>query len=472
MGNTTHKRLDWVIVACYLFLIIFGWMNIYSSSAGEGYPIFDFSTKHGMHLIWMATAIIIAILILYVLPSKLYNAFAWWLYIFILLALIAVTFVGVEVNGSKSWFAIGPFRLQPAEFSKITTSLALATMMSRYEYNFKKPNDLVKTFLILFIPMVAIVMEKETGSALVYLGFLLMFYREGMTGWVLVSGLVAILLFILTLILSPFASMLILLGIILILALPKFRNWIFWLAGGAVLITLLAFLPRLGRIEALAPTFSKFAPEVWHVLVTMPFALFFGIRALLRRNTLIRNICASFILGVVLIFSVNFIFNNVLQDHQRLRIESLLGITDDPMGVGYNVHQSMIAIGSGGFVGKGFLHGTQTRFDFVPEQSTDFIFCTVGEEWGFIGALVVIIIYLTLIIRIFNSAERQKDAFARIYGYCVACCFLMHVFINISMTIGLMPVIGIPLPFMSYGGSSLWAFTILLSIFLRLDMEN
>lgn len=471
-GIAKHKKLDWVIVACYFFLIIFGWMNIYSSSAGEGHPILDFTTKHGMHLIWMASALMLAGMILFVLPSKLYNAFAWWLYIIVLLALIAVTFVGVEVNGSKSWFAIGPFRLQPAEFSKITTSLALATMMSGYDYNIKKIECFIKTALVLFVPMIAIIMEKETGSALVYLGFLLMFYREGMTGWVLVSGLVAILLFILTLVLSPFASMLVLIGIVVILSIPKMKHWLAWLVGGAATITLLAFIPRLGRIEALSEVYSTFAPEVWLAFLTAPFLLFFGIKALLRRNTLIRNICASFLLGSLLIFSVNFIFNNVLQAHQRLRIESLLGIKDDPMGVGYNVHQSMIAIGSGGFTGKGFLHGTQTRFDFVPEQSTDFIFCTVGEEWGFIGTLTVLIVYLTLIIRLFNTAEKQKDAFARIFGYCVACCFLMHVFINISMTIGLMPVIGIPLPFMSYGGSSLWAFTILLFIFLRLDMEN
>lgn len=466
------KKLDWVLVGCYLFLITFGWMNIYASSSSDLDAGFVLKSKYGMHLIWMGTAMLIATTILFILPSRIYAAFAWWLYIIVAVLLLAVVFVGVEVNGSKSWLAFGSLRLQPAEFSKISTSLVLAAVMSKYEYRFNNRRDMLRTIGILLLPMLFILLEKETGSALVYLGFLFVFYREGMTGWIIVLGMISILLFILTLVLSPFASMLILVGIIALIASFKTRNPLITMAIVGLCIAVASFFPRLGRIELLAEYFEQYGAELLFAAITVPVALVLAIRGWRRRQTVLRNMMLGYLCGVALIFSVDFIFNDILQDHQRLRIESLLGLKDDPMGVGYNVHQSKIAIGSGGLFGKGFLNGTQTRFEFVPEQSTDFIFCTVGEEWGFLGTLAVIVVYLVLILRLLNTAEKRKDRFARIYGYCVACCILMHVFINISMTIGLMPVIGIPLPFLSYGGSALWAFTILLFIYVRLEMDD
>jgi len=475
MNSTSNitRKLDWLLIGCWLFLMIFGWMNVFSSSFEDLSLGFDLKAKYGMHIIWMASSIVVASLIIYIIPARFYSVFAWWLYIFTMLMLMAVIFIGTEVNGSKSWIALGPLRIQPAEFSKIGVALSIAALMEKFTFKFTNFTDTVKAFATIGLPMLLIVAEKETGLALVYVGFLLAFYREGMSPWVLISGILAIVLFVLTLITSPYATILVFIGMIILFLAFNSRNFIVNAAFGAMAVTLLAFAPRLGRIQALSGFLGKFAPEVWLALISIPAALFFIIRLTFRRrHKLVRNSLLAYLLGVGLVFSVDFVFDNILQDHQRLRIESLLGIKDDPMGAGYNVHQSKIAIGSGGLLGKGFMQGTQTRFDFVPEQSTDFIFCTIGEEWGFIGGLVVILCYLAMIVRLLNSAERQKSRFTRIYGYCVASCILMHVAINIGMTIGLMPVIGIPLPFISYGGSSLWAFTILLFIYIRLDYEG
>lgn len=475
MNSTSiiNRKLDWILIGCWLFLMLFGWMNIFSSSVEEAAEGFKWTAKYGMHIIWILSSVLVALTIIYIIPARFYSVFAWWLYVFTMLMLLAVIFIGTEVNGSKSWIALGPLRIQPAEFSKIGVALSIAALMEKFTFKFSNFFDMVKAFATIGLPMLLIIAEKETGLALVFAGFLLAFYREGMSQWVLISGLLAIVLFIFTLITSPYATILIFIGILVLYLAFKSRNTIVNIGIGAIAITILAFAPMLGRIPALSKFLGMFEPEVWFAFITVPVALFFIIRLTFRnRYKIVRNALIAYILGVGLIFSVDFVFDNILQDHQRLRIESLLGIKDDPMGAGYNVHQSKIAIGSGGLFGKGFMQGTQTRFNFVPEQSTDFIFCTIGEEWGFLGALVVILCYLTLIVRLFNSAERQKSRFARIYGYCVASCILMHVVINIGMTIGLMPVIGIPLPFISYGGSSLWAFTILLFIFIRLDYEG
>lgn len=471
--TTLNKKLDWILIGCYIFLVIFGWMNIYSSSLGDASEGFDWRAKYGMQLIWTASAVMIALIIVYVIPARFYSVFAWWMYAFMLLSLLAVIVIGHEVNGSKSWIVMGPLRIQPAEFSKIFTALALAALMEKFSFRFTNRLDALAAFAVIGVPMLLILAEREAGLALVYLGFLLAFYREGMTPWLILSGLLAILLFILTLVTSPFATILIFIGMIVLYVSFHSRNFIVNSAIGLLAITVVSFLPRLGRIEAVSGVFNTFTPEVWLAMLTVPAAIFFIVRSFYRkRSDRMRNALIAYLIGVGLIFSVDFVFDHVLQDHQRLRIESLLGIKDDPMGAGYNVHQSKIAIGSGGIIGKGFLQGTQTRFDFVPEQSTDFIFCTVGEEWGFVGSLLVIICYVILLMRMYNSAERQKSRFARIYGYCAASCIFMHVMINLGMTIGLMPVIGIPLPFISYGGSSLWAFTILLFIFIRLDFEG
>jgi len=471
MPELNYKKLDWVIIGIYLLLVVFGWMNIFSSSVSEDGFTFSLKEKYVMDLIWVGSALMIGILILFVIPSKVYPAISWPFYALMVFLLVAVAFVGVEVNGSKSWFAIGPFRLQPAEFSKISTSVLLAYLMSKYDFRFSNTRDALRIVLVLALPMLAILLEKETGSALVYLGFLLVCYREGMTGWILVAGLLAILLFILTLIFSPFVAILVLIAMTGIAASFYSRRQMLGMPLTVAIVLMLSFLPRLMRVEAFS-FLTRFDPEIWLALLAGLTALVLAILYWVRRQRALRNLMLAFLVGLGLIFSVQMVFEKVLKEHQRARIEVLLGIKEDPMGVGYNVHQSLVAIGSGGIAGKGFLGGTQTRFNFVPEQSTDFIFCTIGEEWGFFGTLLVLIAYLTLILRLIGSAEKQKDSFARIYGWCVAMCLLMHVVINISMTIGLMPVIGIPLPLLSYGGSSLWAFTILLFIYLRLDMEK
>ena len=338
-----------------------------------------------------------------------------------LFLLIAVIFLGVEVKGSRSWFAFGPVRFQPAEISKITTSLVLATVMSRPNFSFGNKRDFAKVLIIVGLPFLAILAESETGSALVYVGLLFALYREGLSSWFLIIILIAIALFILTL-------------------------------KSSVTVSLIAV--AVGAVFYLWYLLKHSRPHSRERRSAM--LLFLGTVAA----------CA------VLVVSTRFAFDNVLAEHQRKRIEVLLGMKEDPSGVGYNVRQSMIAIGSGGFAGKGFLHGTQTTYGFVPEQSTDFIFCTVGEEWGFLGCLLVLVLYGVLISRIISDSEKCRESFTRIYGYCLASCLFMHLFINIGMTIGIMPVIGIPLPFLSYGGSSLWAFTIMLFIFIALYRQE
>ena len=471
MEEVNYRKIDWVILGIWLGLMLFGWMNIFSSSVSEDGFVFSLKEKYVMDLIWVFSSLVLGFLIIFVIPSRIYPSIAWPFYILMVVLLVAVAFVGVEVNGSKSWFAIGPFRLQPAEFSKIATALLLAQVMSRYGFRFSKLRDAAQVAMVLALPMLAILLEKETGSALVYLGYLLVCYREGMSGWILIVGLLAVVFFIVTLVFSPFVAILVLLAMTGIAGGFYGQKPVTGISITAAVVTLLAFLPRLMQLEAFS-FLGRFLPEEWVALFSGAAA---GVLAVIwgfRRRRLLRNLMLGFLLGLVMIFSVEFVFNHVLKDHQRARIEVLLGIKEDPMGVGYNVHQSLVAIGSGGLAGKGFMGGTQTRFNFVPEQSTDFIFCTIGEEWGLIGTLGVLIAYLVLILRLIASAEKQKDRFARIYGWCVASCILMHVVINICMTIGLMPVIGIPLPLLSYGGSSLWAFTILIFIYLRLDLDQ
>lgn len=474
MGSgSLYRKLDWKLISYYLILVIIGWLNIFSSIHAENSALFDFSQRYGMHFIWMSISIAVAAAIIFLIPSRIYEASAWILYLLMILLLLAVLVVGVEIKGSRSWISFGGFNIQPAEFSKITTSLALASIMGKYGFEFTRRDCWIKAFATIGLPMLLILLEKETGSMLVYLGFLLVFYREGMSGWILLAGLFAILLFVLGLAVSPFVAMLVLTGCFLLMFFIRKGRPILAILVTALSVTLLAFLPKLLAIEAIAAK-NHLPAEVWLAIAFGAAALVILVINLIARfkDSFIRNLMICYIIFTGFIFSVQFIFNNVLQDHQRARIEVLLGMKDDPKGVGYNVHQSLIAIGSGGMFGKGFMQGTQTRFDFVPEQTTDFIFCTIGEEWGFVGSLVVLTLYFLLLMRIINKAEQNGDAFTRIYGYCVASCLVMHILINICMTIGLMPVIGIPLPFLSYGGSSLLAFTILLFIFIRLDLDQ
>ena len=467
-----YKKLDWPLIITYLVLVLIGWISVFASVYDEEHAhILDMSQRYGMQFIWIVTSMVIAILILFVVNPKLYNVIAWVLYFLSLLLLFAVIFVGVEVNGSKSWFMIGPFRFQPAELAKITTSLALATMMSAYNFKLKQFSSLLKVGLTILVPMTLIIMEKETGSALVFASFIFVLYREGLSGWILMFGILAISLFVLTLAFSPFVSIIVLFALSVIAAALVSRRFIQGVLTLAISLPVLIFSPLLGEVKLLS--FASGLNNVeWLAIAISPFFIYYLFKTIKERSVYLRYILISFIAALLLIFSVQFFFEEVLQDHQRARIENLLGVTEDLQGAGYNVHQSKIAIGSGGIVGKGFLKGTQTKFNFVPEQSTDFIFCTIGEEWGFIGSVGLIGFFIFLIIRILTLAEKQKDTFSRIYGYSLASVLFLHFFINIGMTIGIMPVIGIPLPFISYGGSSLWAFTIFLFIFIRLDLER
>ncbi len=467
------KSVDWALVVTSLLLILIGWVNIYASIHSDGpASIFDYNFRSGKQFVWILTALGLAALILFVVNAQLWESASIPLYLGVLCLLVAVIFLGVEVKGSRSWFEFGPIRFQPAEVSKITTSLLLATLMSQVNFRITRFKDFLLTALILGIPMVVILAESETGSALVYVGFIFVMYREGFSGWWIFCIGMAALLFILTLTASPYVSILVLAGVLLLCnGLESNKIGVaFWIFSG-VLLTL-CLLPWI---------FGKFSPESFvskinplYILVGICVAavLYLMIVGYRSRHRFLSMSALGLIAGMALVFSTEFIFNNILQDHQRKRIEVLLGMKEDPAGVGYNVNQSMIAIGSGGLHGKGFLGGTQTTFGFVPEQSTDFIFCTVGEEWGFLGCLVVISLYVFLISRIIMDAEKSREAFTRIYGYCVASCIFMHLFINIGMTIGIMPVIGIPLPLLSYGGSSLWAFTVLIFIFIALYRQE
>lgn len=477
MGNFSDrgikKSVDWALVVTYLLLILIGWVNIYASIHSDGpASIFDYNFRSGKQFVWILTALGLAALILFVVNAQLWESASIPLYLGVLCLLVAVIFLGVEVKGSRSWFEFGPIRFQPAEVSKITTSLLLATLMSQVNFRITRFKDFLLTALILGIPMVVILAESETGSALVYVGFIFVMYREGFSGWWIFCIGMAALLFILTLTASPYVSILVLAGVLLLCnGLESNKIGVaFWIFSGVLLI--LCLLPWI---------FGKFSPESFvskinplYILVGICVAavLYLMIVGYRSRHRFLSMSALGLIAGMALVFSTEFIFNNILQDHQRKRIEVLLGMKEDPAGVGYNVNQSMIAIGSGGLHGKGFLGGTQTTFGFVPEQSTDFIFCTVGEEWGFLGCLVVISLYVFLISRIIMDAEKSRGAFTRIYGYCVASCIFMHLFINIGMTIGIMPVIGIPLPLLSYGGSSLWAFTVLIFIFIALYRQE
>jgi rod shape determining protein RodA len=343
--------------------------------------------------------------------------------------------------------------------------------MSKYDFNLKKIRNTLTVMLILLLPMLLMVMEKETGSALVYLGFTFMLYREGMSGWFLSFGMLAIMLFVITLKFSPLPAIILLFAIFMIIDGLFGRNLIERILEATPVIILLSFLPGIAGLKTFH-FLKAIKPEYIAVIIVMITAVFLAIRNSKRRLEYTRGLLIGFVCAILLIFSVDFIFDKILQPHQRARIENLLGITEDLQGSGYNVNQSKIAIGSGGFWGKGYLKGTQTKYNFVPEQSTDFIFCTIGEEWGFAGSFMVIAIYLIMILRIIGQSEKQESSFTRIYGYCTASVFAMHVFINLGMTMGIMPVIGIPLPFISYGGSSMWSFTILLFIFIRLELSE
>ena len=465
--NNIYANLDWITILIYLVLVFLGWINIYAAVYNEEYSsIFDMSQRYGKQLIWISAALVIGFTLI-IVDSKFYVLFAYVFYAITIVLLVAVLLIGTKVKGATSWFQIGGFAIQPTEFVKFTTGLALAKFISTYNFKMHQLKSLFIIGLILATPVILIFLQNDTGSALVLGIFMLVLFREGLSGIVIIFALLIASIFILTLVLSPFQTI-----IILSLGALIFH----YLIRQQLLETIKAFsiFASISAIFLLGSFLLKLTQTQVQLILysTIITVIIFAIYSFRKKLYNLLTILGIYIVLVFFTFSVDYVFNNVLELHHQSRINELLGIESDPLGVGYNVNQSKIAIGSGGFSGKGFLKGTQTKFDFVPEQSTDFIFCTVGEEWGFIGTTVVIGLFLFLLLRLIYLAEKQRSTFSRVYGYSVACIIFFHFAINIGMTIGLAPVIGIPLPFFSYGGSSLWSFTILLFIFLRLDASR
>ncbi len=412
-SRSTALKIDWITLLLYFGLAFMGWLNIYAAVYDEEHAsLLDFSQRYGKQLLWIGTSVLIIIFLL-ILDGELFQTLAYPIYIVSMLSLLGVLLFGKEIAGARSWFVLGGFSLQPSEFAKFATALALAAFLGTKDRSLSSWRNKFLAFGIILLPALLIIPQPDPGSALVYLSLILVLYREGLSGTYIFSGISIAILFILSLLIPTL-----------------------WLQIGLGLLALVIAL--IGR------KIKGFWLQVAGFLV----------------------------LALVLVNSVDYAFNNILEDRHRNRINILLGKAHDPKGIGYNTTQSMIAIGSGGWSGKGYLNGTQTKFDFVPEQSTDFIFCTVGEEWGFLGSSLLVLLFALLFFRLVTIAERQKSKFARAYGYAVVSILFFHFSINIAMTIGLAPVIGIPLPFFSYGGSSLWGFTFLLFILLKIDSHR
>ncbi len=469
------RSVDWWTIGIYAVLLAMGWLSIYGAThTVEQSGILDFSARSGMQLVWIGTAFCLGFVLL-MLDDRFYDTFANVIFIVLLLLLFATIFNPYQIKGSRSWLVLGPLRLQPAEFAKFATALALAKFMSVYGYNIHRLKDFATSLAIIILPMLFIIAQNETGSALVYFAFFLVLYREGMPGSVLFTGVAAVIYFVVgvrydTVPLlntgtstGEFVVMLLiqLFSVAMIYVYCNDRRLTFRLLAAIVCITTGA----LFFAEYVLP-FDIVWLQIGLCGALVVLLIWQGLGTRLRSYFFI----SLFTIGSFLFFhSADYVLHNVMMPHQSNRINVLLGLVDDPKGDGYNVHQSIIAIGSGGISGKGFGNGTQNKLEFVPEQDTDFIFCTVGEEGGFLLSAAVLVLFLALILRLIHLAERQTYRFGRVYGYSVASIFLFHVFINVGMVLGLTPVIGIPLPFFSYGGSSLWGFTILLFIFLRID---
>ena len=475
--NNVWYSLDWYTVALYLLLVFCGWISIYAASYDyeTTSTIFSLDTRSGKQLLWIFLSLVIAFCLLMTEPRT-FVSLSYPLYIVFILLLVVTIFVAPDIKGSHSWLVLGPVSLQPAEFAKYGTALALAKMLDNYDFDLRRPLHFFKACALILFPVLLILLQSETGSALVYLSLICILYREGMSGIFLFAAFCAVVYFILAVKYSslewlgtPVGEWVVLTLILLVLAYmvsSYLRNSRFFYIS---LFTTLV-------VQAIAAVVSYyFYPfnllyVVWPLLmvaIVVAGGLYFKT---LQRKLWIAVVFA--LLSCVYLESVDYVFTDVLGQHQRTRIEVAFGLKEDPMGVGYNVNQSKIAIGSGGFWGKGFLEGTQTKLRYVPEQDTDFIFCTIGEEQGFFGASAVLILFALLLVRIIQLSERQRTVFGRVYGYCVAAIIFFHLAVNIGMVIGVLPVIGIPLPFFSYGGSSLWGFTILLFTLLCIDASR
>ena len=475
-SGSIFKSLDWFTVALYLIMVLAGVMSIYAASYDfDNASVLSFAEFSGKQVRWIGMSLFLGFIILLV-NSRLYETYAFPVYILLLGLLFITPFVAPDIKGSRSWLVFGPMSLQPAEFAKFATALALAKLFSEYGFSLNaKPSNYFKALAIIFIPIFLILLQKETGSALTFLALFFVLYREGMSGFVLFSALMAVITFVIGLkyyengpLNMPLGHLWIyiltmgsMIGMVYCLKSNRKyiigRNLLCWFSGTGLLLWLLSGVFGVSL---------KGTPILIGILcIAFVYLIFEGIKT--RFYKFLLPIVFAF--GTLLfLYSIGFAFNH-LQPHQQQRIKVVLGIEEDLQGAGYNVNQSIIAIGSGGLTGKGFLNGTQTKLKYVPEQHTDFIFCTIGEEQGFLGTSAVMLLFILLILRVIKIAERQPTTFGRVYGYCVASYLIFHFCINIGMVIGLCPVIGIPLPFFSYGGSSLWGFTILLFILLRID---
>lgn len=445
-------------------MVFTGWVSIYSAVYDEAHlSIFDTSQRYGKQLIWIIAAMLIAAAVL-ATDNKFFLVFSYFFYAVTILLLIAVLFFGIEVNASRSWFYIAGIQVQPAEFAKVATALTLAQYLSTNRLKIHDPGTLIRVAAIIFLPVFLILLQPDFGSTLVFFSFILVLYREGLSGYVIffmfLFGILTITALLIdeiymlaALVLTTFAAY-----IIIVHSLK--------LTVRAALIFILTAVTILGLYRIMSPQTLLYL-QFTVAVITASSLLF--IISLTGRMKKIAIFPGFLLIAILYTYSIDYVFDNVLLPHQKSRINIVLGFEDDPMGQSYNINQSKIAIGSGGLTGKGFLKGTQTKFNFVPEQSTDFIFCTVGEEWGFMGSFMLLFLFVFLLLRLIYLSERQRSQFSRIYGYSVVAVFFTHTIINIGMTIGVVPVVGIPLPFISYGGSSLWAFTIMLFIFLKLD---
>ncbi len=460
-------RVDRITVILFLAMVILGWLNIYAAVYNEEHKgLLDMSQRYGKQFVWVMAAIILAVFIV-IIDNRFYFFFGYFIYGGTILLLLLVLVLGKEINGARSWFEFGPLSLQPSEFAKAGTALAIARYLNTSGQDLTRLKNLLEASAIFLLPAVLIALQPDMGSVIIYLAFYIVLFREGLSAYIFITGLLMIILFFITLLFNNLYITLILVALAVLFTWFATRKWKLCIAGLSILTFIAAALYLFDHY------FLKRFDKEMIVMISLILSGFAFAWYIYRQKAFAVLIIYLFLLGSLFyVNSVDYAFNNILKSHQKERISILLGIKSDPQGTGYNVNQSIISIGSGGFAGKGFLQGTQTKFKFVPKQSSDFIFCTVGEEWGFLGSFVVICLFVGLLLRLVFLAERQRSFFSRVYGYCVISIFLMHFFINIGMSIGIVPVIGIPLPFFSYGGSSLWGFTILLFIFIRLDASR
>ncbi|MDD2314700.1 MAG: rod shape-determining protein RodA [Proteiniphilum sp.] len=471
-GNT-----DWVTVGFYLLFVLLGWLNIYAASFDleHATSLFDLSGRAGMQLVWIGTSLLLAFSLLKI-EVGFYETYSIAFYLAGIALLLLTLLVAQEINGSRSWLIIGPVRLQPAEFMKFTIALALARVCNGYNFRLMERKNLLIVSIIILLPVLLVIAQSETGTALVYLAFLLVLYREGLPGGVLFMGIAAVVYFVLGIKFSDvqigFFSKGELITLLLIIIFAAAMVWNY-LKRQRVVFTILLMSASVFLVSYLLSFFSVSVDWGVTALIAVSLVALYLLVLFFRYRKKSYLFILFFVMGsFVFIESVEYVFYDVLQPHQQMRIKVTLGMEQDLSGAGYHVGQSKIAIGSGGLTGKGFLNGTQTKLKYVPEQDTDFIFCTIGEEHGFIGSAIIMILFMAFILRLVSLAERQTTIFGRVYGYGVVSVFIFHLIVNIGMVIGIMPVIGIPLPFFSYGGSSLWGFTILLFIFLRIDKSR